>query len=431
MAASSLARPALAALAILIAAGAAPARAQNARVEILERRLAQQQERIERLESLIEKQVRQPERFAAPAPVPAPLPAVAQVPAPAPSTAPARSAIAGLDASGDLRVREEFNFSDADGRGRTRTALRARVRAAYLVTDRITAGVQIATGDPDDPNSADISLTGFDDDLEVSLDQAWMRYQSGGFTAYAGKFPQIFQRTDMVWDGDVSPTGLGGVYALPLGGGAQLDARAMYFAVDEAAGGPDSRMLGGQAVLAVPLSSSLKLSLAGGYYDYALNSLAGADAGDFRTNLMAGGRYLSGFRLVEGLATLSWSGLGERWPVTLTGDYVRNLGAAVPSDSGFNLELAAGRAAKRGDWRIFYGYSEVGVDAVFAAFSHDNINLATNYRLHGVGLGYVPTDNVFLDAIFYHYRPLDALYAAGNQPHDWLDRMRLNLMVTF
>ncbi|MFX5937665.1 hypothetical protein ABTE71_20125, partial [Acinetobacter baumannii] len=83
--------------------------------------------------------------------------------------------------------------------------------------------------------------------------------------------------------------------------------------------------------------------------------------------------------------------------LAFTADYVRNLGAAVPGDTGFALEFAAGRIAQRGDWRIAYTYSEVQVDAVFAAFSHDNLDLSTNYRLHGVGLGYVPAPSLLVD----------------------------------
>ena len=118
-----------------------------------------------------------------------------------------------------------------------------------------------------------------------------------------------------------------------------------------------------------------------------------------------------------------------RSPLAFTADYVRNLGAAVPGDTGFALEFAAGRIAQRGDWRIAYTYSEVQVDAVFAAFSHDNLDLSTNYRLHGVGLGYVPAPSLLVDLAWYHYRPLDARYTAA--PLGWLDRVRLNFMVSF
>ena len=71
------------------------------------------------------------------------------------------------------------------------------------------------------------------------------------------------------------------------------------------------------------------------------------------------------------------------------------------------------------------------VDAVFAAFSHDNLGIATNYRLHGLSIEHVPVDNLVLNATLYHYRPLDPVYAGASQPHDWLNRLRLNMLVSF
>jgi hypothetical protein len=413
---------------VATALAASPALAQDARIDALERQLTEQQARIQQLEAMVAEQAALLKQVSTtPAAAPPPQPVVANA---SPATQPSFR-IPGLDVSGDVRVRQEFNFSDDDRRNRSRSVLRARLRATYAVTPNLSAGAQLVTGDPDDPNSVDVTLGNFVDDLPVSLDQAWVRYQTGSLTAYAGKFPQIFQRTDMVWDGDVSPQGIGGIYALAPGGGATIDARAMYFVIDEAPIARDSDMLGGQIVAAAPLSPALRLTLAGSYYHYRLDSVAGADAGDFRGNLIAGGRYVSDFHLAEGLGTLAWTGPSPRWPVAFTADYVRNLGAAVPSDSGFNLELAAGRTAKAGDWRVAYNYSEVGVDAVFAAFSHDNLDIATNYRLHGLGLAYVPAENMLLDLAFYHYRPLDPLYAGANTPTDWLDRLRLNFMVSF
>lgn len=433
----------LAATALSVAS--VPAHAQEDRLDALERRLAEQQQRIQQLEAKIAEQDGLLQQASAPAPqasVSSPVPTLAAPAATGASTAtqtaattagsaaPVQTAfgIAGLDVSGDMRVRQEWNYGSA--RDRSRSAVRARLRASYAVSDKFTIGTQIATGDPDDPNSTDVTLGSFVDDFAVSLDQAWVRYTSGGFAAYAGKFPQIFQRTDMLWDGDVSPQGAALTYGAKLGE-AKLDARAIYFVIDEAAAARDSDMLGGQLALSAPLAADFKAGVTGSYYHYRLGSVAGADAGDFRGNLLAGGRYLSDFHLVEGIGTLNWTGLSDRWPLSFTADYVRNLGAAVSGDTAFNLELAAGRVSKAGDWRLAYNYSEVEVDSVLAAFSHDNIDLSTNYRLHGLGLSYVPKSNLQLDLLWYHYRPLDPAYAGSVSPSDWLDRVRLAFMVSF
>jgi hypothetical protein len=409
---------------------AVPAAAQDGRIDALERQLAAQKQRIEALEALVMKQAQLVQPVAGPtpsAPVAADARADLQLSAITASLPDGAFRLPGLDVGGDMRVRQEWNF--VDGRDRSRTAVRARLRASYAVSDKFSVGTQIATGDPDDPNSTDVTLGNFVDDFAVSLDQAWVRYHDGGFTAYAGKFPQPFQRTEMLWDGDVAPQGVAAAYSTGLGD-AKLDARGLYFVVDEAAVARDSDMLGGQLALSAPLGARFVAGLTGSYYHYRLGALAGADAGDFRGNLLSGGRYLSDFHLLEGILRLDWTGPSERWPLAFTADFVRNLGAAVQGDTAFSVELAAGRTAEPGDFRIAYNFSEVEVDSVLAAFSHDNIDIATNYRLHGLGLSYIPASNLQLDLLWYHYRPLDAPYAALPST-DWLDRLRFAFMVSF
>lgn len=348
----------------------------------------------------------------------------------APGTPPA-SVPSKLTINGDFRLRYESNFGDRDARNRDRGVLRARLRAAYAVNKWLTVGGQLSTGDADDPNSTDITLSNFDDDLDVSLDQVYAKFALGNLTLYGGKIPQPFVRTELVWDGDVSPQGASASYKLDLGGGASIKANGLYFIIDESVAGKNSDMVGAQLALETSPSAPLKFELAAGYYDYQLGSTAGGDTGDFRSNRFLAGRYLSDFNLLDVIAAVQYNGFGDAWPVRLVGDYVKNFGAAVPEDSGFGVDLLLGRAAKKGDLRFGYGYAETGVDAVFAAFSQDNTNIATNYRQHTLSMDFVPIDNLILNATYYRYRPKDALYAGGNSPDDWLDRVRLNMLVNF
>lgn len=336
-----------------------------------------------------------------------------------------------LQLSGDMRLRYEANFGDRDARNRDRGVLRARLRASYAVNDWLAVGGQIATGDPDDPNSADISLSNFDDDLQVSLDQAWVRGTFGNLLVHGGKIPQPFVRTELVWDGDVSPQGVSAAYKLPLGGsGAFVKATGLYFQVDESVAGPNSDMVGGQLGFETSPSAPVKLELAAAYYDYSLRSTGGGDSGDFRSNLFAGGRYLSDFNLLDVIGAVGWNGLGERWPLRLVGDYVHNFGA-IAGATGFGADLTLGRASKQGDWRFGYGYAQTGVDAVLAAFAQDNTTIGTNYRQHSLAVDYVPTPNLTLNATLYRYQPRSITNTGGNDPGDWLNRVRLNMLVGF
>lgn len=361
--------------------------------------------------------------------------AVAQTPpAAVPAAAPAATPFVAsrLQLGGDFRLRYESNFGDKDARARDRGVLRARLRASYKAADWLTLGGQIATGDPDDPNSTDITLSNFDDDLQISLDQAYARLDLGNLQIHGGKMPMPFVRTDLVWDGDVSPQGVSASYKHPFANGGSLKATGLYFLVDESVAGSNSDMIGGQLALDAPLSDALHLELAGAYYDYSLRSTAGGDAGDFRSNLIGPtGRYLSDFDLVDGVAALTYRGFDESWPVRLTGEYVKNLGAVTSADTGYGVDLLVGRAAKPGDWRFGYGYAAAETDAVLAAFSHDNTGIASNYLQHSVTFDYVLRPNIILNATFYRYRPKSSIDAGPNDPSDWLNRLRLNFLVNF
>lgn len=353
-----------------------------------------------------------------------------------PASAPALIASSGatsspLQISGDIRVRYELNVGDRDARDRGRGVLRARLRGSYDVNDWLTVGTQIATGDPDDPNSSDVTLSNFADDLQVSLDRAYVRAEFGELGLTAGKFALPFDRTDLVWDSDVNPQGASADYSVVLGGDTSLKIRTLYFLVDEAVAGPDSSMIGAQLALKTKVSNEWHLALAASYYDYSLRSFAGADGGDFRSNRMSNGAYLSDFDLIEVLGSVSWQILGKKWPLSISGDYVRNVGASGKAEDGFELDLIAGRSAEPGDWRFAYGYAEVERDAVLAAFSHDNTGIATNYLQHTLSADYVLSPGLQLNATYYRYRPKDPSEAGLDAPDDWLNRLRLNLLASF
>lgn len=349
-----------------------------------------------------------------------------------PSTSAAADTKPRLNVTGDMRVRYQGDFSDADLRDRDSSQVRARLGATYQVNDRVTVGARAVTGDPDDPNSTDVQLSNFDDDLQVSLDLAYAQLHLGDTDVYGGKIPQPFARTDLVWDSDVNPQGLSAVYRRPLADGSALRASGLFFVVDENAVAADSTMLGAQLGYESAASGNWKYDIAAAYYDYRLGSIAGGDAGDFRSNLRnADGSYRSDFDLADLLVGVTWSGAGERWPVRATADYVRNSGARTAADTGYGIDLAVGRASRPRDWRVTYGYSVAETDAVLAAFSHDNIGIGTNYRLHALTFDYALRPKTLISAIWYHYAPYSAVDAGTNAPGDWLDRLRLSFLMSF
>ncbi|HEY5759134.1 MAG TPA: putative porin [Steroidobacter sp.] len=422
-----------AAVAILLAALSPSAFAQAANTADVAALRAQiealraEQARIAEMQRQTEAKIRQLEASAGVTSPPAQI-------APATSTPPVASADgpSKLNVTGDLRLRYQGDYSDDDARARRSGQVRGRLGATYSVNDRVTLGARLVTGDADDPNSTDVQMSNWDDDFQVALDLAYAQVNFGDLNLYGGKIPQPFTRTDLVWDGDVNPQGLSGAYKHKLSNGSALRANALFFIVDEDAVAADSTMVGGQIGYDTAQLGDFKFDVSAAYYDYTLGSVVGADSGDFRSNLRrANGDYLSDFNLGDLIVGATWSGLGSRWPVRFVGDYVKNFGAETSQDTGYGADLGIGRVTQPHDFRVTYGYSVAETDSVLAAFSHDNIGIGTNYELHALTLDYVPLPRTLLTAIWYHYKPENALDAGSNAIGDWLDRVRVAFLVSF
>jgi len=419
-----------------LAMGGAPLMAQtldhNEREQIIEqlRQLREQQAQIARMQQQTEHSIRALESRLDVASPPA---AKTGEPVASSSGALASAWSDRLKVSGDFRVRAQGDYSDNDARDRVTGQVRARLGATFDVNERVTVGARVVTGDSNDPNSTDVQLSNWDDDFEISLDLAYVQLNFGDLKVYGGKIPQPFVRTDLVWDGDVNPQGVSAVYKHPLANGGALRASGLLFAVDSQAAGSDSYMGGVQLGFDSPSWGPFKFNVSAGYYDYSLGSMVGGDAGDWRTNRLdpMTGRYVSDYRLLDIVTGVSWQGNNAKWPLRVVGDYVRNLGAVDNEDTGFGVDVTLGRASQAGDWRFTYGYSQTDVDAVLSAFSHDNLGIATNYKLHALTVDYTWMPKTLLSAIWYHYKPNNPLYAGSHQPDDWLDRFRVFLLVNF
>lgn len=337
--------------------------------------------------------------------------------------------------SGDFRLRWEFTSNQEPTANplildpRLRWVVRGRGGVTKQFGDRTTFGARLTTGDPDDPNSTDVTLGDFSDSLLVSLDRAYLEVRVGKGALAGGKFANPFATTELVWDGDVNPQGV----AVSLGGSGSGMATpklvGLFYLVDEATINPDSYMGGGQGQLTIRHDSAWSVQLAAGYYNYSIKNLRHADAGDTRSNRLTpdGMDYVSDFDLLDGVVTFNHHGFGEHFPIQLVADYVKNLGADDENE-GFGVDLFVGKTSAKGDMRFRYGYSQAETDAVLAAFSHDNTTLPTNYKQHTLTYDYQLRKDFQLNATWYSYKQIES---APGKPNPWIGRLRLNALVSF
>lgn len=335
--------------------------------------------------------------------------------------------------AGDFRLRyEETTKQEANalpGRldPRHRTVVRFRAGVSTKIGDLLNLNARVATGARGDPNTTDVTLGDFVDDLEISLERASLDFKYKDVILTGGKFANPFVKGQLVWDDDVHPAGMAWSYTSSRSKRVIPKFTGVYSIVDEQTVNPDSYMLGGQTQVLVRPAPGWTLTLAGAYYDYTIRSLTKADAGDTLSNNLTPDRaaYVSDFNLADVVAIVEYPMLGERFPLRFVGNYVKNFGARVAEDEGYAFDLFIGRIAAKNDMRYRYGYSKAGTDAVLGAFSHDDTTFATNYRQHSLTFDHVTTPNLLLNVTWYLYR------RDSGATDDLVSRVRLNATVSF
>ena len=331
--------------------------------------------------------------------------------------------------SGDFRLRYETNSSFYGVPSWDRGVLRGRLAAKYKLNDFWSLGARLVTGDPDNPRTTDVSIRDFKSDPELSLDMAYVAYRSESLLLTGGQFAKPFSSTELVWDGDVNPEGLGGQFSFGDSSRLKTSVSGIWFTFDDPTLANRSEMYGGQLGLKWQQGSDLGFSVSAAYYDYDLSVLNPASLQKPRGNNLTpdGATFLSDFELFDVVATAEFSGLGENWPLRVVADSVINLGSAVPEDRGWGIDIFAGHLGSPGRFMVRYGYAQVETDAVLGLFSNDNIILATNYKLHTLSVDYRISEHTFVGLTEYVFDYLDAPEGSALLNNDWGSRTRLNL----
>lgn len=116
--------------------------------------------------------------------------------------------------SGDFRLRDEPFFggptNESQVRNRERYRLRFNVNAK--LNESVSGGFSIASGDINDPISTNQTTTQFYTRKPFFIDKAFINYNPGYFkplTLTGGKFAYNWYNTEMTWDKDLNPEGLG------------------------------------------------------------------------------------------------------------------------------------------------------------------------------------------------------------------------------
>lgn len=389
----------------------------------------------------------------------------------------------GAKFGGDFRLRmENFDYydknNDAGSTGgaadRSRNRFRIRLRWGFEKDygDDWKVGFRLATGSTTDQTSTNQTLgnSGYFNFKTINIEKAYASYTPNGLKDYgpikgvtitAGKMDNPFLRysTPIVWDGDVTPEGLAEKANFQLYSSEEnklnLNTALGQFIINEnTAENADAYVFGSQAALTwstynFNTDMPVDITTAVSYYDYnnydttvtpaAANS---ASTSYLRTNTLA----LGDPQILDFYPEVSFY-VGRR-PVTLWYNYVNNLGPINQTlvdaneihdqHEAWGVGLKIGKAKAKNSWEAFWGYYEVGANAVAAAFSDSDFGGPdqqgyTNRKGHKFGLGYMVTDNLALNWTAFLVDPLNTTTSgvSANSRVESVFRSQLDLVYKF
>lgn len=349
-----------------------------------------------------------------------------------------------------------FRNTDED-----RQRLRERVRLGLdaKITNTLKAGIRLSTGNSNDPVSTNQTLGNYNNRYAIVFDRAYLNYDDYNLDGYkwltlsGGRIPNPFFSTDLVWDRDLGFEGVAATYRHSLVGSDSLweqdeQTRNLFFTLgafslqEVELSSDDKWLFAGQLGLDWQTGNQSTFTIAAAYYDYV--NIDGRQNPDGSTEFdytapefLQGGNTVfpigdSGnpLRLV-GLAgyykllnlTASWDYAGfAPTHITLTGDYVENIGwdrdeirrrtngfvadgLGEPTDdigsetTAYQIQLAVGwpQVRKARDWQVFGAWKHLESDAVLDAFTDSDFHLGgTNAQGWILGGSYGLTNNTWL-----------------------------------
>lgn len=380
--------------------------------------------------------------------------------------------------SGDIRVREQSDLYAKDNAlpvyfqaaGNTsitnttvdqnRARLRLRLALDTRITDQVSAGIRIATGDTTNPVSTNQTLgSNTGNKFSLLVDRAFIKAQPlDSLSVSGGLMPNPFFSTSLLWDDNLNFEGVAAtVKAWPHGDQLAKPFLTLGAFPLQNVQSSDTNLAKNKWLYAAQAGLDWKVSpfsqwrFGLAYYDYS--NIKGTP--DSTSNPNAYDATASGYRQkgnslydISATGTGTW-GLASDYKlinltamadfsqfdpihVILSGDVVKNVGynaSDVASKAidpltlttnpdyakrtlGWQTQVTVGKPAMAlpGDWQAFFGYRYVQRDAVLDAFTDSDFNLGgTNAKGYFLGGSYGLDRNTWLTARWLSANSIDGL----------------------
>ncbi len=344
---------------------------------------------------------------------------------------------------GDLRLRHESDFRLEDRPDRDRQRVRFRLGFNLGISEEVLLGARVVTGDADDPKSSHQTLGDGFASFELSLDRAFLTYRplwADGLWFTGGKFAHPFYSDpiygELVWDADIQPEGIAAGFSLRNAGAlGRIDLTLGEYVLEEQSQASEATAFVAQLALRTRLGKRMSSAWAVGYYHYTDTTPDGSpailedNAGNAVVDLDMDGipdQFLSRFDILHPIVTLAFD--TWRFPLTVSGEYIRNMEAPDGVDRGWVAGVSLGRTEKARNWLVYYQRPVIEQEAVFSPVAQDDFLFATNHRSHLLGLRYQAFNNLELHLwglVSRRNRPPPGP-TAGSEQHQWRVRLDIN-----
>ena len=281
-----------------------------------------------------------------------------------------------LKIAGDLRYRHEHTDDDSSVSERDRHRLRARLNVTGKVNDEVSVTFGFASGTNESATNTNQDMTDSFSSKDLWLDLAYFDYQPAGVEGlhvFGGKFKNPFRRvgnSDLMFDTDVRPEGIGGTYETILNEQLSFFSAFGGHYVEERSTAADTSLWAAQAGVTykLPQLEGGSLTAGVGYFDYGNiqdEEALGTSATNFRGNSDANGVYESDYNILQffGEAAFTVAGL----PCRVFGDLLINDAAESDEDTGYLVGAGIGKCKKPGSWQLVYNYRDLEADAAVGA----------------------------------------------------------------
>lgn len=324
---------------------------------------------------------------------------------------------------------------------RQRLRLRARLGMKAKISDRIEAGFGITTGNLVEPVSTNQTMGNYANRYTIALDRAYLKTEPYNWLSVsAGRIPNPFFSTDLVWDPDLN---FEGVSATLVPGFGDQDQWKSFFTVGafplqeiettQTNAARDKWLTGAQAGVQWRSQADSRFRMGVALYDFRNvqgqpnptlfstiynatapqfrqkgNSLFNIDNdGDPTTALFA---LAPKFREFAVTASYDWAKF-DPLHIVLSAEYVRNIGFdrteilqrtgrdIEPQTKGYQAQLTVGHPVikKSGEWQVFSAYKYLERDAVLDAFTDSDFHLGgTDAKGYILGANYGVDKNTWL-----------------------------------